>query len=278
VAKGQLATDAPAFSLLALRGVPVLLYHGITGSAGEDSPTEERKYWVTEAQFEEQLELIRALGRRVVLLREVLRGPLAFQDDKPAVVLTFDDGKASDYEAVFPALAQRGLGAEFFVNTSTVGQSGYLSWAQIAEMNRAGMSIQSHSHDHVALSPLPRPALEQQLRNSKHLLEDRLGCAVEYLAAPYGLWNRRVLAIASHAGYRALCNSRSWPARPGGKVVSRTAVYRHTSSSDLAKLVTGHPLWYGKRALRDASLYLPKRILLRYRPGILGVRVLEVQA
>jgi peptidoglycan/xylan/chitin deacetylase (PgdA/CDA1 family) len=266
---------SPRFSL---PGVPVLLYHEVVREHPEADGSEESKYGVTLTQFREQLGQILQLGRRVVLLRELSRGLTAFEDGQPAVILTFDDGKASDYEAAFPALAERGMSAEFFVNTSTVGERGYLSWQQIAEMHRAGMSIQSHAHDHVALSPLPRIALERQLKTSKQILEDRLGSAVDYLAVPYGFWNRRVLSAAREAGYRAMCNSRNWPARPGAGLVSRTAVYRQTSSRDLARLLTGDAVSYGTRALREAFLYLPKQILLHFRPARLGVRVLEVQA
>lgn len=278
MATGELAARASTSSVFCIRGVPVLLYHGVARGTGGDVGAGEERYRVTLEQFEQQLEQLRQLGRHVVLLRELTKSSQAFEDGKPAVVLTVDDGKVSDYEAAFPALAARGLRAEFFVNTSTVGQPGYVAWNQIQEMHRAGMSIQSHSHDHVALSPLPRAALEQQLRGSKQLLEDRLGGAVDYLAVPYGFWNQRVLAAAREAGYRALCNSRSWPARPGSGVVSRIAVYRHTSASDLGKLLGGNAMWHGGRALREACLYLPKQFLLHYRPERLGVQVLEVQA
>lgn len=278
MAAGQLDAAPSVSAPFSLGGVPVLLYHEVVREPEEDLGRGEYKYGVTLPQFREQLGQILKLGRRVVLLRELSRGILAFADGQPAAVLTFDDGKASNYEAAFPALAKGGLCAEFFVNTSTVGTPGYISWRQIAEMHRAGMSIQSHSHDHVALSPLPRIALERQLMTSKQMLEDRLGTAVDYLAAPYGLWNQRVLDAAQAVGYRAMCNSRSWPARPGSGLVSRTAVYRHTSASDMTKLLTGHPAWYGARALREAFLYLPKQILLHFRPARLGVRVLEVQA
>ena len=70
---------------------------------------------------------------------------------------------------------EAGKQADFFISTATVGQRGFLNWQQITDMHRAGMSFHSHSHNHVNLARLPVCVLEQQLRKSKQLLEDRLG-------------------------------------------------------------------------------------------------------
>ena len=55
---------------------------------------------------------------------------------------TFDDGRATDYEVAFPLLLAAGVRAEFFVNTATIERAGHLTWSQIMEMHRAGMSFQ----------------------------------------------------------------------------------------------------------------------------------------
>jgi peptidoglycan/xylan/chitin deacetylase (PgdA/CDA1 family) len=121
-------------------------------------------------------------------------------------------------------------------------------------------------------------ALEYQIRESKQQLEDRLGAAVEFLAAPYGLLDRRVLDVAREQGYRAVCSSRAWPACPGAPIIGRIAIHRHTRPSRFRRIVTCHPVPYLLRATRAGLMYLPKRVLLRYRPRRLGVRVLEEQA
>ena len=178
---------------MTLRGVPVLQYDGLGISLPGDVDDRLASHWVTPVGLGRQLGLIREFGHRVVRLYDAwARGEEEWPARSP-VVLTFDDGRAADYEVAFPLLLAAGVRAEFFINTATIGQLGYLTWSRIAEMQRAGMSFQSHSHDHVPLPALPARQLSNELRISKRLIEDRVGRAVDFLAAPHGLVDRRVV-------------------------------------------------------------------------------------
>jgi peptidoglycan/xylan/chitin deacetylase (PgdA/CDA1 family) len=250
----------PGWPRLRLNGARVLLYHGV----GECEAADPR-YTVTRNQLAGHLEQIRRGGHAVRPLAAAWSGP-AGGAGAPAAVLTFDDGRASDYEQVFPLLSERGLGGEFFVNPGTIGRRGYLSWDQAREMARGGMRFQSHAYDHVYLTPLPAASLERQVGDSKRRIEDELGHAVEFLAAPYGDLNRRVRQAALAAGYRAICTSWSWPARARARSVSRVAVYAGTTAGELGRLLRGDALPYLRRAGRSALLYPAKRAVLRLRP------------
>jgi peptidoglycan/xylan/chitin deacetylase (PgdA/CDA1 family) len=262
-----------------LSGFPVLMYHGVSpGSAVPAVRPAELKYWVAAPELRAQLAEIRRAGARVTGLGAAWHSEKAPDAAEPPVVLTFDDGQAADYEASFPLLLEAAARADFFVNTANIGRPGFLNWGQIAEMQRAGMTFQSHSHEHVDLSRLPVRALEYQIRESKQRLEDGLGTAVEFLAAPYGLLDRGVVDVAREQGYRAVCTSRAWPACPGAPTIGRIAIHRHTRPGGFRRIVTRHPVPYLLRAIRVALIYLPKRVLLRYRPRRLGVRILEERA
>ncbi len=273
MATGQLA-PAQVRQHLRLRGVPVFVYHGLINSEDIEAPSRERKYWILEKRFREHLNQIRRGGFRVRRLGELWNGgrgtPSTACRDRwraPTVVLTFDDGLASHYQVAYPALLEADVRADFFVNTATVGGRRFLSWGQVAEMQRAGMSFQSHSHDHVYLTWLPVGTLERQLRDSKCRLEDRLGHSVDFLSVPYGDLNDRVLEVARQVGYQAVCNSRSWPARPCARTVNRVVVYRHTTPHDFLQLLVGDPVCYAARAARETFMYFPKRLLLRFWPS-----------
>lgn len=270
------AVSVGATPIVRLPGIPVLLYHGLARSAAAAVPPGEQKYWVTAERFREHLDELAPTD--VCLLEELWAQPPIPAPARRPVVLTFDDGNASDYRLAFPALAARGLRAEFFVNTALVGRPGFLSWAEIAEMQRAGMSFQSHGHDHVDLLALSGPALREQLEGSRRRLEDRLGRPVHFLAAPYGRLNSRLVGAAIQAGYRAVCGSRAWPARPGARLVHRVAVYRHTTPGELRRLLDRRPLPYLRRALRSGVAYGPKRVLRYWRPARLGAQVMEESA
>jgi peptidoglycan/xylan/chitin deacetylase (PgdA/CDA1 family) len=247
-----------------LSGTPVVLYHGLTGSSAPPCPVRERKYWVSATQFRDHLALIRNEGRQVVLLRELWNSSKGSKRQDLQVALTFDDGNSSDFEIAFPLLLEAGYRAGFFVNTATVGTKGFLNWQQISEMQRAGMSFQSHSHEHVYLSRLSLGETERQLKLSKQILEARLGREVEFVAAPNGDLSSETVAVAMRASYRALCTSWSWPARPGANLVNRVVIYSSTGQRTYAELLAGRPVSYATRAAREAALFLPKRVLLRF--------------
>lgn len=265
-------------SYLRLSGIPVLTYHGLNASGDLSLHKQNSKFWIPERQFRGHLDQIRRKGYKVALLHDLWDDTAPADPGARSVVLTFDDGRDSDYRVAYPLLVEAGVRAEFFVNTAAIEKPGFLTWSQICEMQRAGMSFQSHSHDHVVLTRLSNQALERQVGDSKRLLEDRLGCAVEFLAVPYGLLDRRVVEAAAQQGYRAVCTSWNWPAKPGARTVNRAVVYGHTSLRKFDKLLTGNPVCYTARVIRSAVLYLPKQLLLRFQPARLGVQVLEEQA
>jgi peptidoglycan/xylan/chitin deacetylase (PgdA/CDA1 family) len=267
MAESQLTSARNGQPRLRLRGVPVFVYHGLARSVAIDAPPREQKYWLSRGVFREHLDQIRSRGYQVRRLGELGSEDTATPWRASTAVLTFDDGLASAYEIAYPLLLEAAVRAEFFVNTATIDKPGFLSWAQIDEMQRAGMSFQSHSHDHVYLTWLAAGALEQQLRRSKQILEDRLGQRVDFLSAPYGDLDSQVVKVSQQEGYMAVCNSWSWPARPGSRVVSRVGIDRHTTPRDFGRLLTGSPIGYIPRAARACLIYAPKRLVLRFRPS-----------
>jgi len=267
MAESQLAANRFEESSLRLRGVPVLVYHGLAEREMVNVPLRERKYWLQNGQFKEHLDHLHNLGFQVRRLEELWRQGAALLRQPSRAVITFDDGLSSAYQIAYPLLREAGMEADFFVNPATIGRPGFLTWAQMAEMQRGGMSFQSHSYDHVYLTWLAKGPLEQQLRRSKQTLEDRLGQQVDFLSVPFGELNERVVQVARQEGYLAVCSSWSWPARPGSSVVSRVGIDRHTTLREFIRLLTGSPGTYLIRAAKGCLKFLPKRLVLRLRPS-----------
>ncbi len=255
-----------------LRGTPVLMYHGMAARPPA-SAAADTKYWVTPVAFRQHLVQIRHGGYHTALLED-LWGTASQTGRVPSmtasVVLTFDDGRATDYDVAFPLLLEAGARAEFFINTAMIGQPGYLSWDQVRHMQRAGMSFQSHGHNHVALVGLSEEQLAVQLELSKRVLTERLVRPVDFLAVPYGFVNQHIVSAARAAGYRAVCTSRRWPAWPGLETVDRVAVYRHTTGRQFNAILQRRPLAYLPGLTKTAIGYVPKRVLLKLRPDRLG--------
>ena len=61
-----------------------------------------------------------------------------------------------------------------------------LNWAQVREMQKAGIAFGSHTMNHPAVSQLDGAEAEEELRLSRHLLEERLGRPAPDFAFPFG--------------------------------------------------------------------------------------------
>jgi peptidoglycan/xylan/chitin deacetylase (PgdA/CDA1 family) len=249
-----------------LTGIPVLNYHGLTAN-GTTLNRKDGRFWVSENSFFEHLRGIIACGCKALLAEELLHASWDHANGVPAAAVTFDDGRACDYEMAYPILVAAGLPATFFVNTATIDRPGHLTWVQLREMKRVGMSVQSHSHDHTDLARLTSGQLDYQLRRSKAELEDRLGSEVKLLALPYGSMAANTLAAARSAGYHALCSSGGGLARSGSAVLDRVCIYSDTTSQQISSILRKSPSFFGKKACRAALLGVPKHMAFSLFPG-----------
>jgi peptidoglycan/xylan/chitin deacetylase (PgdA/CDA1 family) len=247
-----------------LNGTPVLTYHGFTGGNESHARRRELKYSISSFLFQEHMRFLQDACFASQTVPDFWAARAGSQSQQ-TVVLSFDDGRSSDYEIAFPMLLEAAMTATFFVNTSTVGRSGYLTWSRIDEMQRFGMSFQSHSHEHVYLSRIPEPDLQRQLHLSKLSIEEHTGAPVQFLAAPYGDVSSSVVQAASEAGYSAVCTSHSWPARPGRPTINRIVVYGSSTIERFRRLVACDRCVYTGRVARQTCLYLVKELLFLCR-------------
>src|SRR5260370_25416779 len=134
-----------------------------------------------------------------------------------SVLLTFDDGYCSMRHNVVPLLSAYRFPSVVFVPTSFVGDTNRFDrdvepeepicgWDCLLEIQRTGVSVQSHGVSHRHLSELGVDELRYELRESNSVLEARLGQAVTIFSFPYGDDGSDVEATAAElcqAGYRA---------------------------------------------------------------------------
>ncbi|MGH9471246.1 MAG: polysaccharide deacetylase family protein [Terriglobales bacterium] len=220
------------------------------------------------AAFHDQIRLLDGMRRRgaVRVVDLAAWWSRAVPSRPRPVILCFDDGCQSDFEVALPLLREFGFPATFFINTAAVARRGFMDWPQIRALVAAGMQIGSHGHEHVPLCRLPLVQLVRQLRHSRQQLQDRAGASVDFLAPPYGLWNRRVRDAAFAAGFRALVTSRPGTAAAGARCLPRNALSQTTSLRELQDWLEARPASLARRLGRHGLLWLPKQILLRTRP------------
>ncbi|MBX5019974.1 glycosyltransferase [Rhizobium lentis] len=189
--------------------VPVLMYHGIT----EEGPDVLRRYRTSPEIFRKQMQFLRRNGYYTVTaqtLASLLRSGKPIQG-RP-VMLTFDDAYLDFITDAFPILAENDFSAEVFVVTGKVGgrsdwDSAYgepaplMSWPDIQELHKRGISFGSHLASHTAASAMDNQTLLAEAALSRSALESRLGASVDSIALPYGATDFRVPGILALAGY-----------------------------------------------------------------------------
>jgi len=88
------------------------------------------------------------------------------------VVLTFDDAVRSHLAYVAPLLQENGFGATFFVSHRWMDdQEHFLSWEEVAELDRMGFEVGNHSWTH---SDFGRPRTAARLAGELVLVENAL--------------------------------------------------------------------------------------------------------
>jgi peptidoglycan/xylan/chitin deacetylase (PgdA/CDA1 family) len=154
-------------------------------------------FYIPEGTFVEQLSYLQKDGWQVIDLATFLEG-LAAPNRLPerAVLLTFDDGYRSMRTDALPWLLRFGYPAVLFVPTGYIGarntfdaaepKEALCDWDDLVELERHGVSIQSHGVSHRPLSELSPTEQEEELHRSKMTLEAGLGKRVELFSYPYG--------------------------------------------------------------------------------------------
>ncbi|HXI95997.1 MAG TPA: polysaccharide deacetylase family protein, partial [Candidatus Acidoferrum sp.] len=154
------------------------------------------------ADFTVQMDWLAAHGYNPVDFNDV-RAYFAGRQPLPAkpVVLTFDDGYADLYTTAFPILAGHGFKAVAYIVSGFVGQSRYVSAAQVVQMDQNGIEIASHTVDHADLSRSSMGNVWRQVVDSKRSLENIVGHPVLDFAYPSGKFNAQTVAAVQRAGY-----------------------------------------------------------------------------
>ncbi|MBU0587312.1 MAG: polysaccharide deacetylase family protein [Gammaproteobacteria bacterium] len=202
----------------------VLLYHDIHPrqlDVFRDQLTDLSRRWkfITPVQFE-----------------RVMRGEEPLRQD--SLLLTFDDGFASNSQVAEQVLKPLGMQAIFFVVTEFVDQRDRLDarrficdrlkagtepdalpehwfnmgWTDLAHLIEQGHVVGAHTATHERLlSDVPEDVLRHEIINGADRLEDRLDVAVRHFAYPFGdfrSFSQQAMVIAKtrfdfvHSGLR----------------------------------------------------------------------------
>ncbi|MGH7494857.1 MAG: polysaccharide deacetylase family protein [bacterium] len=188
--------------------LPVLMYHRVL-------TPEERKtiaatpYEILKDNFIAQLQFLKKEGFQSYTIDELwLPSHANHRCACPrGVAITFDDGYVDNYLHAFPVLQEFGYKATFFVIVNKIGSRDFMSWSQLLDMHRCGMSIQSHTLNHGALATLPWEHAYEEICEARQILQRELRHPANFISFPHGSYNARVIQAVLAAGYSGWCNS-----------------------------------------------------------------------
>lgn len=237
-----------------MKFVPALGYHRIVPS-GKSSD----KFELTADIFQAHLKLLKANNFKSIDYDDFIKENCSIDLLTKGIMITFDDGYSSDYHIVLPLLQQSNFKATFFITVNLIGRSGYLTGEQIIGLSKSGMSIQSHSFNHVFLPTLGCQEILYELRKSKDVLEGLINKEVNYIALPGGRISKSVIKAASDAGYKGIFTS-----KPGFEVkllnnlliFNRFIVHNNLTTKDYFKVLRKDSLFN----LRANCVYAIKNI------------------
>ncbi len=181
--------------------VPILMYHVINPPpAGAPFPG----LYVPADEFAAQMEALKAAGWHAVTMDQLeanwTRGvPLG--PGKP-VVLTFDNGYASQYTNALPVLKRLGwVGVENIQLSGLPPSEGGLSDTQVKGLLDAGWELDTQGISHADLIRLDSSELQYQIVTARQTLRSRYGVPVNWFCYPSGHYDSTVISAVRAAGY-----------------------------------------------------------------------------
>jgi peptidoglycan/xylan/chitin deacetylase (PgdA/CDA1 family) len=213
--------------------VPILMYHELSDTHVQ------YKYTISIDNFREQLFAIREAGKQGISIDDFVSG---CKDQ--SVVITFDDGHATDLSFALPLLKEYGFNATFFISTGNIGISNkWLTWDAIKLLLQEGMDIQVHGHTHRFLDTCTSEELIEELAKPVKIFKDTIGHQITHLSLPGGRFNKKTLELAKNLGYLTISTSlpglNHIEANNKFKLLKRNAIHQGIDISEFQKIIQG---------------------------------------
>jgi peptidoglycan/xylan/chitin deacetylase (PgdA/CDA1 family) len=200
VGEGPDSIDAPVIvpSQITARqvNVPIFMYHEIRPVPPESEAAQLTLYgWQVEvglttlpSQFEAEMAYAHSIGATSISLQHLADALLYGLPLPPhSFVITFDDGRISQWTTAAPVLEKYGFTAVFFPCTSLIGgvygPQVYMTAAQLQSLASTGFSIGDHTlADNVSMWTASVSTLNKLTLQSKQYLETLTGQPIQFVA------------------------------------------------------------------------------------------------
>jgi peptidoglycan/xylan/chitin deacetylase (PgdA/CDA1 family) len=184
----------------------ILGYHQIRDINFGD--TVKSRLFITPPEiFEREMQFLKDHNYEVISLEEYLEYKSFnkfLKAGEKKVVLTFDDGYASQFENAFPILKKYNYPATFFIYTDCINKHNIcMTWDNLEELSSAGIKIANHSLHHQYLPDLTFSDIKKEIKGNEDLIKSKLGDKYfsKIFAYPFGASSEKVENALRELGY-----------------------------------------------------------------------------
>jgi peptidoglycan/xylan/chitin deacetylase (PgdA/CDA1 family) len=196
------ASASPSSGKPGTASVPILAYHIINVPPPQSAAASG--LYVPADEFSTQMDALKANGWHAVTLDQLqaywTRGsPLG--PGKP-IVITFDNGYASQYTNALPVLKRLGwVGVENIQVNGLPPSDGGLTDSQVRGLIAAGWELDTKGVSQPDLTILDSSQLGNEVTGARQTLRSRYGVPVNWFCYPSGDYDATVIAAVSAAGF-----------------------------------------------------------------------------
>ncbi len=157
-------------------------------------------------QFVAQLNWLKQHGYHVLPVPEIV-SRLQHRQSLPdkTIGIIIDDAYDSAYTVAWPLLRKYHFPFTIFVATDPIdkGYGGMMTWTQLRQMAKAGVTIGDHTASHNHLATAPVWAIKRDVERSQRRLYQELGFKPRLFAYPYGEYSLRFQKVIQNLGFAA---------------------------------------------------------------------------
>ena len=183
-----------AYPVLKRKGIPAAVFVVTDWIDRASALYHDRLYLLLTRDWPASCEVLVDLGVMTAEQALAARGP-----NEPFVALRH----------LLTSLSQEGLArvtaaleAKLAVDTGRLEGLKPLSWAMLAEMQRGGITVGSHTRTHALLTRESPSRMLEETAGARRALEERLGTPIDHFAYPDGAFDAETVETVARAGYR----------------------------------------------------------------------------
>ncbi len=103
----------------------------------------------------------------------------------------------------------------------------WLTWDEVEEMSRHGISFGAHTHNHVLLTNIPLADARSEMLLSREILSEKIGKPVRMFCYPNGFYNHEIMGILRECGYDMAVTTKRGSIRGSESVLNLNRIMIH---------------------------------------------------